>query len=133
MSRNKPRNSLVTIRIPEEAEQKSDTGLYLPRVAGSQFRVCEIIAVGPGTPEIGGLDTKDLAVGQQVLAKVGNIAPPRPGELLGPIMWTCVPLSKGSTDGAGEFLINQADIFMVLEDEEPKPLTLTNETNETEK
>lgn len=124
----KPRNALVLIRIPKEKEQRSSTGLYLPNMAGQQFRNCEVIEVGEGTAEIQGVDVKDLEPGQRVLAKVGEKRPQQ-GGLTGQMQWSCIPLSEEATTSteSGLFLINQHDILAILPETENPGLNLVTE------
>lgn len=122
----KPRNALVLVRIPEEKEQRSSTGLYLPNMTGMQFRPIEIVEVGSGTPEIGGADTKDLKPGMRALAKVGEKRP-QAGGMAGAIQWSCIPLSKEASSETGLFLINQHDILAILPDIETPKLGLVTD------
>lgn len=112
-----PRNGLVLIRVPEETQQKTMAGLYVPEVAGQQFRECRIVAVGRGTPDTNFTDTSDLKAGQRVLASIGVKNPRDP--IGTPMQYTAIPLSKNMGDGEhkGLFLLNQHDIFAILPEE----------------
>lgn len=129
MSLIKPRNGLVLIRLPKAEESVTDAGIIVPKHAGQQYDIAEIIGVGRGTPDGRGSDTDDLVVGQRVLVTIGQKAPMQGGMIgNGAMQYTGIPLS----DDNDIFLINQHDIFGILPEEEPKPLTLTDTTTEME-
>jgi len=111
--RIKPRNGLIVIRPIPDKEQKSASGIIIPKTAGQTFEFAEVIAIGPGVPleaghgERGGTD--DLKVGMFVLIKSGV-----QGRELGQKMQNFVTL-EGAEAGGNLHLINQSDILAIVD------------------
>jgi len=106
----KPRNSLVLIRALAKDEQQTAAGIIIPKLAGQVFEPAEILEVGRGTPECDFRDANDLMAGMRVLACIGT-----KGAGLGDsVQYSALPMN----DMKNVFLLNQSDIFAILE--EPK-------------
>jgi len=70
----KPRNTLVVVTEIKDAERKTETGIVLPSVTSHEYKVCEVIAVGPGmVTEQGEMSScRDLKEGMTVLVKLAQ-------------------------------------------------------------
>lgn len=112
--RIQPRNGLVVIRPVPEKEQKSASGIIIPKTAGMTFEFAEVLAVGPGVAleaghgQRGGCD--DLKPGMFVLIKSGV-----QGRELGQRMNNYVTLEGAEDGGKNLHLINQSDILAVVD------------------
>lgn len=70
----KPRNTLVTVAEIKDSETTTESGLILPSATGREYKLCEVIAVGPGmiTHENEVNPAADLWPGQKVLVKLAT-------------------------------------------------------------
>lgn len=70
----KPRNTLVTVVEITEKEKKTASGIVLPGETSNEYRLCEVVAVGPGMKsyEAELSATADLQPGQRVIVKVNQ-------------------------------------------------------------
>jgi co-chaperonin GroES (HSP10) len=68
----RPRNTLVTVAEIKDSETTTESGLILPSATGREYKLCEVIAVGPGmiTHENEVSPAADLKSGQKVLVKL---------------------------------------------------------------
>lgn len=68
----KPRNTLVAVAEIKEANKKTESGIVVPATTSREYRLCEVIAVGPGmlTHKDEVSPCADLAVGQTVVVKL---------------------------------------------------------------
>jgi len=68
----KPRNTLVTVVEIKEGERKAESGIIIPGRSSNEYKLCEVVNVGPGmVTEEGELSTtRDLKPGQQVIVKL---------------------------------------------------------------
>lgn len=122
MSKILPRNGLVLVKFLEEPpERKTTAGIIIPKSnsAGSHiFDRAEVLEVGRGIFDAGvHAHTDDLKPGMIVLVKSGQR-----GGSIGQIANNFVEMSL---DGAEVGLLNQADIFCILE-ETKVPALVTN-------
>lgn len=113
--RLQPRNGMCFVRIQEQRETKTATGIVVPASQGTMFDTAVLLAVGPGIWDFGHqIGTSDLKVGDTVLIKSGMR-----GGAIGEQMRT---LAEFDMDGGKVCLINQQDILAVIQ-----PLEQTTE------
>lgn len=105
-----PRNGLVLVRIPEEKEARTKSGIILPAVMGTTFAMAEIVSIGRGILDVGGhYGTDDLKPGMLVLIKSGQQM------AIGERVQTMITLEKtGGKDSDKTFLLNQHDILAIV-------------------
>lgn len=115
-----PRNTLVTIVEIKDADKKTRQGIIIPGSTGSEYKLCEVVQVGPGCNSDAsrqeGLD--DLSPGQTVLVKLharGRNAQGIPG--LAPI-----GLEYKDQSGRDLKLVEQTNIVAIVEDDGQVPI-----------
>ena len=111
-----PRNTLVTIVEIKDHEKKTDSGIIVPGSESSEYKLAEIIAIGPGcnsdAAKQEGLD--DLRPGQLVLVKLNARArDPRTGGVgLAPI-----GIEYKDQSGRALKLVEQTNIVAIIDEE----------------
>lgn len=126
----KPRNTLITVVEIKDRDKKTDAGIIVPGGSGGEYKLCEIVAVGPGmtskAAEVEALD--DLKPGQTVLVKLA--ARMRQGNQVG---LAAIGLEYKDESGRDLKLVEQTNIVAIIEDDgQPAPLTdIKEEESET--
>lgn len=116
-----PRNGLVLVAIVPHKEHKTEAGIIVPVTQGTIFEIARIVAVGPGTWDAGKqCGTQDLKAGQVVLIKSGM-----QGQQLGQTAMLGLPVTQ--EDGSKVVLMNQSDVFAIINDDGKPGLRLTLE------
>lgn len=114
-----PRNTLVTLVEIKDKDKKTSAGIIVPGSSSSEYKLCEVIAVGPGcTSEASrqeGLD--DLVPGQTVLVKLSARVRTATQQGLAPI-----GLEYKDQSGRDLKLVEQTNIVAVVEDNGETPL-----------
>jgi co-chaperonin GroES (HSP10) len=110
----KPRNTLVSVAEIKVAERKTAQGIVIPTNTEREYKMCEVIAVGPGMVTQPGETSlaNDLAPGMVVLVKL--IAARRLDQCsmgLEP-----VGIAFKLEDGRDIILVDQAQIVAIIGD-----------------
>lgn len=119
-----PRNTFVTVVEVKQAEKKTDAGIVLPTDTAHEYKVCEVVKVGPGavTMKEEVSSTRDLEPGQTVLVKLAA------KRQVGRDAYALAPLGVGFKDDAGRalVLVEESQIVGILAAAgAPAPLSLT--------
>jgi len=118
-----PRNTFVTVVEIKEAEKTTEAGIVLPSQTGQQYKLCKVVAVGPGcaTMKDERSTTADLKSGQTVLVKL------KQKMRVSADAYGLEPIGVGFTDDAGRpcTLVDESQIVgVVAEPGEAPALTL---------
>jgi co-chaperonin GroES (HSP10) len=110
-----PRNTLVAV-VEVDTERRTDTGLILPSATSQEYKICQVVEVGPGmATEPDELSTtRDLKIGQTVLVKLvhrrqvsQNTASLQP-----------IGVAFKTGDGRTVSLVEQSQVVAILEEPE---------------
>jgi len=123
----KPRNTLVTIVEVKDAVKKTEAGIIVPGSGGNEFKLCEVVALGPGNDsdasKVEGLD--DLKAGQTVLVKLSaRVRGPQGQQGLSPL-----GMDYKDESGRELKLVEQTNIVAIIE-EDGRPAELQDISEE---